>query len=106
MTARSHVHRARTGQIGLGIAAASTVQGRSVGEKSQEDRRGCSGPHIIRRVIALLEGHASPKQLDGQSGGRVGAVVGVGVGEVDAYLASQFAMICADTMDADIINLE
>ena len=81
MTTRSHVLRARTGQISLGIIATSTVQRRVIGKQSQEDRRGGFRPLVIRCIISLLKGLVLLKKLNRQVSSRISAVVGFGVGE-------------------------
>lgn len=82
MTTRSHVLRARTGQISLGIIAISTVQGRAIGKQSQEDRRVGFRPLVINCIISLLKGLVLLKKLYRQVSSRISAIVGTGVGEV------------------------
>lgn len=86
MTTRSDVRRARTGQISLGITTTSTVQGRIVGEQSQEDRCGGFGPPVICRIISLLKGLGLLKKLNRQGSRSISAIVGITVREVYAYI--------------------
>ncbi len=92
MTTRSHVHRARAGQISLGIIATSTVQSRIIGKQSQEDRRGGLCPLVICRIISLLKGLGLLKKLMRQGSRRIGAAVGIGVGEVYTWARNQLCV--------------
>ena len=79
MTTRSHVHRARTGQISLGIIATSTVQGRIIGKQSQEDRRGGFCQLVVSCIISLLKGLGLLKKLNRQGSRRIRAITSIGV---------------------------